>query len=167
MEGFGLLIGHLVGDYILQNDWQAKNKTNPHPGKCPISKGFDLQFPCAGDDPELQAAIQYDETMRRWRDANKNWWIGNLACFIHCLCYTLAVWAFSFWWMPWWGLLVCFVVHFPVDRWCLASVWMKNVSGQKAFATGPLSPWSIIVVDNIWHLLTLYGIAVVAGWLSR
>lgn len=26
MIGFDLLVGHLVGDYILQNDWQALNK---------------------------------------------------------------------------------------------------------------------------------------------
>lgn len=26
MLGFDLLVGHLVGDYILQNDWQALNK---------------------------------------------------------------------------------------------------------------------------------------------
>lgn len=26
MIGFDLLVGHLVGDYILQNDWMARNK---------------------------------------------------------------------------------------------------------------------------------------------
>jgi hypothetical protein len=29
VNGFGLLIGHLVGDYIFQNDWMAANKVNP------------------------------------------------------------------------------------------------------------------------------------------
>jgi len=103
-----LLLGHLIGDYIVQNDWMASNKTS-------------RTFPCV----------------------------------VHCACYTLAVWACSFWWMPWWGLLACFALHFPMDRFRLAGRWMRNVSGQTAFATGPLSPWSIIIVDNIGHLAVL------------
>jgi hypothetical protein len=31
--------------------------------------------------------------------------------------------------------------------------------GQSDFAKPPLAPWSIIVVDNVWHLLTLYLLA--------
>lgn len=116
MDGFGLLVGHMLGDYIVQNDYLASNKTS-----------------------------------------------SNFACFVHCVLYTLAVWACSFWWMPWWGLVACLAVHFPIDRWRLATLWMKNVSGQTAFATGPLAPWSIIVVDNTFHLLTLFIIALAAG----
>lgn len=116
MDGLGLLLGHLVGDYIVQNDWMAANKTQ-----------------------------------RTW------------PCFVHCVCYTLAVWAFSFWWMPWWGVLACFAFHLPIDRFRLAVWWMVNVSHQKAFATGMLSPWSIIVVDNTFHLLTLWVILAVAS----
>ena len=116
MQGFGLLIGHLLGDYIAQNDWQAANKGAP--------------------------GAQ-----------------GHLACTVHCLLYTLAVWACSFRWMPWWGLAVCFMAHWPIDRYRLARLWMVHLSGQKAFATGTLSPWSIIIVDNTFHLLTLYMIA--------
>lgn len=116
MTGFFLLLGHLIGDYVVQNDWMAANKTT-----------------------------------------------RTLPCLVHCLLYTLAVWACSFWWMPWWGLAVCFALHFPVDRWRLAVWWMKNVSGQKAFATGPLAPWSFIVVDNVGHLIVLGLIAAAAG----
>jgi hypothetical protein len=39
---------------------------------------------------------------------------------------------------------------------------MVHCSGQRAFATGPLSPWSVIVVDNTIHLLVLYLIGCVA-----
>lgn len=115
MESLGLLCGHLIGDYIVQNDWMAANKTT-----------------------------------RTW------------PCVVHCTCYTLAVWACSFWWMPWWGLGVCWLAHFPIDRFRLARWWMVNVSGQKAFATGPLSPWSIIVVDNVFHLGTLFMLGLAA-----
>lgn len=131
MESLGLIVGHMVGDYIVQNDWMAANKGNPWPGS----------VWWASDDP-----------------IGKKWWTGNIACFVHCLCYTLSVWACSFWWMPWWGLLACFAIHFPIDRWRLAGWWMRNVSGQSAFANGPLSPWSIIIVDNTFHLLTLFVI---------
>ncbi len=118
MTGFGLLLGHLVGDYILQNDWQAANKTQRH-----------------------------------W------------PCLIHCLLYTVSVWAFSFLWLPWWGLAICFLSHYPIDRYRLAAWWMKNISGQTHFASKehPMFPWSVVMVDNIFHLLTLYLIALLAG----
>lgn len=120
MEGFGLLVGHLLGDYWpLQNDWIAANKTN---------KG----------------------------------WIGNYSCTLHCILYTLSIWLFSYKWMPWWGLLTCFLAHWPIDRFRIARKLM-DWTGQKEFAKGVFSPWSIIVVDNTLHLLTLYIIAIIAG----
>lgn len=64
--------------------------------------------------------------------------------------------------MPMWGLAVCFLAHWPIDRFRLAGRWMRNVSGQKAFATGLLSPWSIIVVDNVAHVATLFVIGCIA-----
>ncbi|WP_143394018.1 hypothetical protein [Fimbriiglobus ruber] len=91
---------------------------------------------------------------------------GHLACTVHCCLYTLAVFACSLWWMPWWGLLVCFAVHWPIDRFRLAGRWMRNVSGQTVFASLPpvgMSPWSVIVVDNTFHLLTLGLIAAASG----
>lgn len=143
MVGFGLLVGHLLGDYILQNDWQARCK---------------VAWPPTGERPanHLKASNEWDEQ-------NANAKQGHLACTVHCLLYTLAIWACSFWWMPWWGLVTCFVIHWPVDRFRLARRWMFSVSGQSAFATGPLSPWSIIVVDNTFHLLTLFVIGMVSG----
>lgn len=126
MIGFELLLAHLVGDYIVQNDWMAKNKVNPGV--------FHPFYALPGE------------------------FTGHLACTVHCLFYTLSVWAFAWYWMPWWGLLLCFAVHWPIDRFRLARKWMENVSGQRDFANGVFSPWSIIVVDNIFHLLTLYAI---------
>jgi hypothetical protein len=143
MEGLGLLVGHLLGDYILQNDWMAANKTGP------------------GPEPNIDNPLRFLTTEHReWCE---RWEISFYACTIHCLLYTLAVWACSFWWMPWWGLAVCFAAHWPIDRFRLARLWMVHVSGQKDFATGPLAPWSVIVVDNTLHLLTLYAIGLLAG----
>lgn len=130
MDGFGLLVGHAIGDFIFQNDWMAKNKTNPW--------------------------------VSSWRQ--EKWLLGHITCTVHCLCYTLAVWACSYWWMPWWGLLACFVIHWPIDRFRLAAWWMNHVSGQKFFASKehPMFPWSIVVVDNTFHLLTLFVIGIIA-----
>ena len=166
MDGFALLLGHLTGDYIVQNDWMAKNKVNQL-APCPGTEPKWMVDVHPADREAFQTALEvrnqkrhdWLQTHTAWQDAR----LGHLACTVHCLCYTLAVWAFTFWWMPWWGLLLCSAVHWPVDRFRLARWWMENVSGQAAFATGPLAPWSIIIVDNVFHLLTLYGIWLLAG----
>lgn len=156
LEGFGLLCGHLLGDYLLQNDWMAANKTNPLAGFAP--KGFwvykgSLNYRVTEEwlHEKVDSFKDYDAKVHKES-------IGHVACTIHCLIYTLSVYLCSYHWMPWWGLLVCFLAHWPIDRFRLAKIWMNYV-GQKAFASGPLSPWSIIVVDNTFHLLTLYVIA--------
>ncbi len=156
MEGLGLLLGHLIGDYIVQNDWMAKNKTNGHPGAEPgvgyLPDGSPI---VAKETPSLMLDIQ------AFRDRRSAWTRGHLACTVHCVLYTLAVFATSFWWMPMWGLAVVFLAHWPVDRFRLAGRWMRNVSGQQDFASGPLSPWSIIVVDNTLHLIVLFVIGAI------
>lgn len=146
LGSFGLILGHLVGDYIFQNDWMAKNKTNgPNPGPF-----FNLWCGAHAN----KTAIDY------WQ-ARSAWYTGNLACTVHCLLYTLAVFLFSYSFLTWWTYPVIFLAHWPVDRWRLAAWWMKNVSGQEKFASKehPMFPWSIVVVDNIAHLLVLYGCA--------
>jgi hypothetical protein len=155
--GLGLLVGHLIGDYILQDDWQAANKTNPWPGWQPQdSKNLYMQDGGVrqGDKNTLEFAA--------WWLMRNDWWKGHLACTIHCTLYTLAVWFCSFWWMPLWGLAVCWLAHWPIDRWRLARHFMRWTNHEK-FATGPLSPWSIIVVDNAIHLATLFVIGLIAG----
>jgi hypothetical protein len=107
------LIGHLVGDYILQNDWMALNKK-----------------------------------------------ISSLHCGVHCLIWTACVVLFAAW--GWKAAAFLFVAHFVQDRTGLIRRWMSLV-GQDQFATGPCSPWSIIVVDNVWHILQIYA---AARWLA-
>lgn len=171
----GIVLGHMLGDYIFQNDWMAKNKTNELAGP---AKTRTWPGPWSVDADPGTAAYALKMTLRN--DAFDRWYeqeerrvatlpkrkkamrLGHYACTLHCLCYTLAVWAMTLEWMPWWGLLACFLVHWPVDRFRLAGWWMRNVSGQAEFAKGPLSPWSVIMVDNIFHLLTLYVIARIA-----
>jgi hypothetical protein len=147
MDGLLLLTGHLIGDYIVQNDWMAANKTNGHPGPMP-DEPHKWDAIAANNADKAAAWFAYGKAVKAWR-------AGHLACTVHCICYTLAVWACSFWWMPWWGLVACFALHWPIDRFRLAGRWMRNVSGQKAIAGRSRTPWSIIVVDNVAHIATL------------
>lgn len=105
------IVGHLVGDYLLQNDWMAQNKKR-----------------------------------------------ATLPCAIHCLLWTGAVIALSGWWVVWWVPIILFLTHFIQDRTTIINRWMHLI-GQDGFAKPPLGPWSIIVVDNVWHILTLAVVA--------
>ena len=99
-------IGHLVGDYLIQDDWMAQNKKR-----------------------------------------------STLACSVHVALYTLSVWVFTFW--PWWAVAIVFATHFIQDRTNII-VWSMKHKNQSAFASPPMAPWSIIVVDNVWHLVSLF-----------
>lgn len=108
MLGFAIL-GHFVGDYLIQNDWMALNKKS-----------------------------------------------SNFHCTVHCLLWSLAVCAFSGWW-GWFPFL--FLTHFAQDRTDIVIRYMKFI-GQEKFMGPPCAPWSIIVVDNIFHILVLAFV----GW---
>lgn len=103
------LIGHLIGDYLLQNDWMALNKKR-----------------------------------------------SSFACGVHCLLWTLAVMACALW--PLWTFVPLFIGHFVQDRTNIV-VWLMNHKGQEKFAQPPMAPWSIIVVDNVLHLVVLWVVS--------
>jgi hypothetical protein len=153
MEGFGLFVGHLVGDLIFQNDYMAKYKSSPYPGPKPTcADGYN-------PGPNTYQALE------DWNDAWSAFITGNVACSVHCLVYTLMVFLCSFWWLPPWAYTIVFATHWPIDRFRLARKLM-TIMGQDGFATGPLSPWSIIVIDQSLHLLILFllGIIVQQPW---
>ena len=109
MSMLGLaILGHFVGDYLLQNDWMALNKKT-----------------------------------------------SSFHCAVHCALWSLAVCLFSGWWV-WFPVL--FALHFIQDRTDIVQRWMRLI-GQRKFMEPPCAPWSVIVVDNIFHILTLYAIA--------
>ncbi len=101
------IIGHLIGDYLLQNDWMALNKKR-------------MLVPCL----------------------------------VHCSIWTALVCSIAGWWsLPAIGFL--FVTHFIQDHTTIIRKWMSLI-GQDAFATGPCAPWSIIIVDNVWHIVEIF-----------
>lgn len=105
------IVGHLVGDYIIQTDWMALNKKRP---------GI----------------------------------YGTFACTVHCVLWTWSVMLFSGCWsIPLASVL--FSTHLVQDGTPLVRYWMRFI-GQEQFATGALSPWSIVVVDNVLHIVTLW-----------
>lgn len=111
------LVGHLVGDYLLQNDWMALNKKD-----------------------------------RFW------------PCFIHSFIWATCICVFAWWGripQSWFSLgyvhvhgLLCFT-HFIIDYSHFVSKYMDFI-GQNKFRTGLCAPWSTIVVDNVWHILTIW-----------
>lgn len=148
MEGFGLLVGHMLGDYILQNDWMAAWKTAPA-GYATTEETLWLDVLRGLPD----RGTGHVRRLHLWLA-----WRPTVACSLHCLLYTLAVWLCSVWWMPWWGPAAVFAAHWPLDRWRLARWWMTTTGWQTDFVNGPLAPWSVIVVDNTFHLAVLLAV---------
>lgn len=103
------IIGHLVGDYLLQNDWMALNKK-----------------------------------------------VQLLPLSVHCSLWSLSVCSFAGWSSPV-AYTVLYLTHFTQDGSDIITRWMDLI-GQKHFRTGPCAPWSMIVVDNVWHIVTLWAV---------
>jgi len=103
------IVGHLVGDYLLQNDWMAQNKRKN-------------VFPLA----------------------------------VHCVIWTACVMNFSGWSPNTVAYLVLVLTHMAQDGTGFIKFWMTRINCQPVFALPPLAPWSIIVVDNVWHILTIW-----------
>jgi hypothetical protein len=107
------IIGHLVGDYLLQTDWMANNKKAP------------------GE-------------------------IGTSACCVHCVIWTLCVCYFAGWGFG--PALFLFVCHYAQDGSQLVKWWMTlRWKNQTGFMQPPLGPWSLIVVDNVWHIVQIWA----------
>ena len=107
------IIGHLVGDFLLQNDYMALRK-------------------------------------------KQSSWI----CGMHCAIWTTMVMVFADW--PFWCIFPLFLTHFFQDRTDFIRWYMRKI-GQNSFMEPPLGPWSVIIVDQVWHLLVLWALSVYVG----
>lgn len=122
------IIGHLVGDYLLQNDWMALNKKA---------------------------------------------WNGSQQCGVHCLLWTLSVMFFAGWFTTFNHSMAVFAAlfwpHYLQDRTNIIPWFMRTI-GQRRFmqcdsfdltdmrVVPGLGPWSIIVVDNVWHIVAIWAV---------
>jgi hypothetical protein len=98
-------LAHLIGDYLIQNDWMATRK-------------------------------------------NKQ----TIPCLIHGITYCLPFLLCN---MIWWQIVLIGVEHFLQDRLGFAR-WFMRHTDHELFATGALSPWSIVVTDNVIHLVFIW-----------
>jgi hypothetical protein len=87
------------------------------------------------------------------REKKKSSWV----CLVHVLTYLIP---FLFCGFTWWQLLAIGVQHFAQDRTGFV-VWLMNIKGSGYFATGTCGPWSIILTDNILHILFIAWIITV------
>lgn len=88
-----------------------------------------------------------------WMAVNKK--SSNFACSIHVLAYMLP---FLFCGISWGGLLLIAGQHWMQDRTTMVQ-WFMDHTGKGAFSQPPLGPWSVIVTDNIFHILWIAGVA--------
>ncbi|CAB4191786.1 Bacteriophage phiKZ, Orf197 [uncultured Caudovirales phage] len=91
---------------------------------------------------------------RQAMNKKKPGWYGFGLCLTHCLCWSLSVCAFGGITSPI-AFLILLVTHFIQDRTNIVAWWM-DFRDQNGFRTGPLAPWSTIVVDNVLHIVTIF-----------
>ena len=88
-----------------------------------------------------------------WMALNKK--KNSIICAIHILTYMIP---FLFTGLKWWQLTAIAVEHFLQDRTSIIT-WIMKIKGSGKFATAPMAPWSIIITDNIFHILSIAWIA--------
>ena len=93
-------------------------------------------------------------------------WSGVKTCTWHVLVYTASV-CLMLWTLNLWVWLAVFIPHWFIDRWSIASAWLKIIKGR-TFEAAYLSKdqyrefdiafTSLVyaVVDNTFHLLSLW-----------
>ena len=59
--------------------------------------------------------------------------------------------------IAWWQFLLIGAQHFAQDRAGFV-VWSMKKIGKTNFAQPPMAPWSIVVIDNIYHLVWIAGV---------
>jgi len=74
---------------------------------------------------------------------------SSLVCGTHAVTYLLP---FLFCGLAWWQLALIGIQHFIQDRTTIVN-WLMDVTGKTEFTKPPMAPWSIIVTDNVLHIL--------------
>jgi hypothetical protein len=79
MSGMGgQLLAHLVGDYLLQSDWMALNKTQRHPPAAAHALTYTLPFLALTRSPARLALVAGSHfAIDRWRLARYVCWAKN------------------------------------------------------------------------------------------
>jgi hypothetical protein len=75
-------------------------------------------------------------------------------CLVHSTIWAASVVLFAGW-LSWIPFLVLLAIHFLQDRTYMVRSWMR-LTGQEHFIDGDYAPWSIVIVDNTFHLLQIW-----------
>lgn len=89
-----------------------------------------------------------------WMAANKKQ--QTWPCVVHCIVWAACVALFAGW--GWGAFIALFIFHFVQDRTYIVRGWM-HLAKQDGFATGPYAPWSMVIIDNTFHLLQIWLVA--------
>ncbi len=155
-NNIALLVGHMIGDYILQNDWMASNKTK---GK---TKGDSFIDVCEGMSAICTHVTLYSlsvaacVTAAGWRCYDEGWLTSSIVAY-----------------------LIAWVCHYPIDRCSWSAKWGKlfkqtnlvdevynfeldlghgkmacqyTAASLKAYFAAPV----YIAVDNTMHLFLMW-----------
>ena len=74
---------------------------------------------------------------------------SSFVCFVHVFTYIIP---FVFCGLEFWQLILILIQHFIQDRTTIVN-WFFIIAKKENFAKPPMAPWSIILVDNIFHIL--------------
>ena len=88
-----------------------------------------------------------------WMASGKK--VKSWICFVHVLTYLIP---FLFTDLSLWQIGAIGIQHFVQDRTNII-LWIMKVKGSEAFSKPPCGPWSIILTDNIIHILFIALIA--------
>jgi hypothetical protein len=80
---------------------------------------------------------------------------SSCVCLFHVVTYLVP---FLLTPLLWWQIGLIGLQHFAQDRTNFV-VWLMRVKGSEDFAKPPFAPWSIIVTDNILHILWIAFVA--------
>jgi len=80
-------------------------------------------------------------------------------CLVHIVTYMIP---FLFCGMKWWQLLAIALQHYLQDR-SNFIMWFMKIKGSAVSSGPPCGPWSIILTDNIVHILWIAFIVRVGG----
>ena len=88
-----------------------------------------------------------------WMALNKK--RSSWHCLVHVVVYMVP---FLFTGLLWWQIALIGLQHYLQDRTQFV-VWFMKVKGSEGFGTGSCAPWSVIVTDNILHILFMTAVA--------
>lgn len=148
-----MIIAHMLGDYVFQNDYLAKDKVL---NRAKYEEDYHTIVDQFGDGMAgISCSLHEYIKIRAAR--------SRAICFMHCMIYTLLTFVCTFLFMDrhfgFLGLGIVLITHFFIDHFRLAREWM-SFAGQDGFAQN-FGDWAVVIVDNTFHLVTFAAVVLI------